>query len=183
MSVTITRLPVWLLEPTAGSMYLLRTTNRGEISTFFANFTNFYLLQHVDGHLGEMCFVNQNHVTTMHLLLSYLGQLKSWITPGHTGVQGEILPFYQFFLFLKSTNSSIEVTFHVHKPGDQYTNCSLIKTSKHYIKYVVVSSNEGWKIFMLKKSGKFLFSKKIKPIIQLGIYQGPTQAFVAATAI
>ena len=46
-------------------------------------------------------------------------------------MQGEILPFYQFFLFLKSTNSSIEVMFHVHKPGDQYTNCSLIKTSKH----------------------------------------------------
>ena len=94
-------------------------------------------------------------------------------------MQGEILPFYQFFLFLKSNNSSIEVMFHVHKPGDQYTNCSLIKTSKHYIKYVVVTSIEGWKIFMLKKSGKFLFKKKIKPIIQLGIYQGPTQAFTA----
>ena len=128
MSVTIRRLPVRLLKPTAGSMYLLRTTNRGGISTFFANFTNFYLLQHIDGHLGEMRFVNQNHVTTMHLLQSYLGQLKSWITPRHTGVQGEILPFYQFFLFLKSTNSSIEVKFQVHKPGDQYTNCSLIKT-------------------------------------------------------
>ena len=146
MCVTITRLPVQLFKSTAGSIYLPRTTNRGEISTFLANFTNFYLLRHVDGHLGEMRFVNQNHVTTMHLLLSYLGQLKSWITPGHTGVQGEILPFYQFFLFLKSTNSSIEVTFHVHKPGDQYTNCSLIKTSKHYIRYVVVSTSEGWKI-------------------------------------
>ena len=47
-------------------------------------------------------------------------------------------------------------------------------------------------IFMLKKIREiFIFKKKIRPIIQLGIYQGPTQAFtalcstkiVAATAI
>ena len=38
-----------------------------------------------------MCFENQSHVTTMHLLMTHLGQLKSCITPGHISVQGEIM--------------------------------------------------------------------------------------------
>ena len=51
----------------------------------------------------------------------------------------EILPFFQFFLNLKSTSNSIEFSLHAYKPRDQYTNSSMIKTSKDYIRLEVAA--------------------------------------------
>ena len=155
------------LWPLRGCLYdswspqlVLCTCNGPQIGVKFSHFLKFY---HLSTFMTCRWAAQRNAFCKSKPCDHYASPtVKSWITPGHTGVQGEILPFYQFFLFLKSTNSSIEVTFHVHKPGDQYTNCSLIKTSKHYIRYVVVSTNVGWKIFMLQKIREIFILKKNK---------------------
>ena len=79
----------------------------------------------------------------MHLLLSHIVLEKSCLASRVMDVLGEILPFFQFFLYLKSTINSIEFSLHVYKSCDQYTNSSMVKTSKDYIRYVVVSTSEG----------------------------------------
>ena len=58
----------------------------------------------------------------------------------------EFLPFFQFFLNLKSTSNSIEFSLHAYKPRDQYTNSSMIKTSKDNTTFTLVPTSWGEKI-------------------------------------
>ena len=93
----------------------------------------------------------------MHLQLSHIVLQKSCLASRVMAVLCEILPFIQFFLYLKSTINSIEFSLHVYKSCDQYTNIKIILDMLQFN-----STSGGEKFCNLKNPGNFIFKKNNK---------------------